>query len=118
MYLCLIVGDLPLPPPPPSSPDVNTFNFSIPNKKFYSVPKSSRGRATYLPHGPSKSRTVFKLKTNYELLSQKLKFEFFYLKTASDKVDHIHFCVDLDELYNISALSNLLAPSHKKVIQK
>ena len=71
---------LPLPPPP------HTFNFSIPSKKFYGVPKSSRGGATYLPQKPSTPETVFNLKTNYELLGKKLKFKFFYLKTASDKV--------------------------------
>ena len=69
---------IPLLPPPSSSPDLNTFNFSIPSKSFYGVPKSSRNQATYLPQGPSKSETVFTLKTNYELLGQKLKFECFY----------------------------------------
>ena len=122
MYLCLIGGEPPLPllPPPPtsSSPYLNTFNFSIPSKKFYGVPKSSRGQATYLPQGPSTSETVFNLKTNYELLGHKLKFEFFYLKTPFDKVDPIDFFVDLDELYNIPSWSNLLSPSQKKLFEK
>ena len=82
MNLCLIGGErphpFPLPPPPTSSsPYLNTFNFSIPSKNFYCVPMSSRGQATYLPQGPSTSETVFNLKTIYELLGQKLKFEFF-----------------------------------------
>ena len=93
MYVCLIGGE------PPPSPDLNT-NFSFPSKKFYGVPKSS-GRATYLPQVPSTSEIVFNLKTNYELLCQKQKFEFFYLKTASDKVDPRVVFVDLDELYKI-----------------
>ena len=65
----------PLPPPPhtSSSPYLNTFNFSIPSKKFYVVPKSSRGRNKYLPQGPSTSETVFNHKINYELLGQKQK---------------------------------------------
>ena len=117
MYLCLIGGE-PLPPPSSSSPYLNTFNFSIPSKKFYGEPKSSKGQATYLPQGPSTSKTVFNLKTNYELLGQKLKFEFLYLKTASDKVDPRELFVDLEELYKILFWSNLLAPSQKKLFKK
>ena len=109
---------LPPPPPPSSSPYLNTFNFSIPSNNFYGVPKSSRGRATYLPQGPSTSKTVFNLKTNYELFSQKLKFEFVYLKTAFDKVDPRDIFVDLDELYNIPSWSNWLSPSQKQLFEK
>ena len=129
MNLCLIGREPPplpspsllsLPPPPPtsSSPYLNTLNFSIPSKKFYGVPKSSRGRATYMPQGSSTSETVFNLKTNYELLSKKLKFEFFYLNTASDKVNPRDFLVYLDELYKILFGFNLLAPSPKKLFKK
>ena len=76
-----------------------------------------RGRATYLPQVPSISETVFNLKTNYKLLSRKLKFKFLYLKTASDKVDPRDFCVELDELYNIPSGSNSLSPSQKKLFK-
>ena len=65
---------------------------------------------------PSISETVLNLKTYYELLRQKLKFEFVYLKKASDKVDLIDFVVDLEELYNIPSGINWLPPSQKQLI--
>ena len=104
--------------PTSSSPYLNNFNFSIPSKNFYGVPKSIKGRATYLPQGPSISETVFNLKTNYELLSQKLKFECFYLKTAFDKVNPRDCFVDLEELYNIPSWSNVLSLSQNKLFEK
>ena len=35
-----------------ASPPRCTFNFSLPSKNFYGVPKSIRGRSTFWPQGP------------------------------------------------------------------
>ena len=104
----------PQPPPHTYTPSTTVF----PAKIFYGVSKSSRGRATYLFQGPSTSETVINLKTNYELLGQKLKFEFCYLKTASDKVDPINFyCRPRRALQN-TLLVKLASTFPNNVIQK
>ena len=82
MHLCLIGGE---PPPPPSSsspyllPYLNTFNFSIPSKKFYGVPKSSKSQATYLPQGGNKPLSVIigEEKQNYNKFPDKI-YEYEY----------------------------------------